>query len=363
MAARPPSSEEAALSLTMAVVASSPGPLLLLDGDLVIIAASQSFAAAFALGPEPLDGRKLENLGRGEWDVPQLRALLAATASGAARIGSYEMDLERPGAATRHLVIHAQRLIYLDVENLRLVMAVSDVTDARANERVKDEALRQNLILLQEVRHRVANSLQIIASLLMQNAKTTQSEETRGHLNDAHNRVMSIAALERQLAGSGEGEVELHAYFTKLCDSIAASMIGDPTKLRLLVTGDSALVDSRASVSLGLIVIELVINALKHGFPAGRAGSITVDYRFAGASWSLSVRDDGVGLPTGAGAARSGLGTSIVAALARQLAAKVLMERANPGTKVTIDHRPANRVGEDATPLDAGLDGGSAHNR
>ncbi len=92
-------------------------------------------------------------------------------------------------------------------------MAVTDVTDAREDAKQKDDALRQNLVLLQEVRHRVANSLQIIASVLLQNAKKTRSEETRGHLKDAHHRVMSIAALERQLAGSGDRAVELRGLF------------------------------------------------------------------------------------------------------------------------------------------------------
>ena len=146
----------------------------------------------------------------------------------------------------------------------RVLLAVIDVTEVRADAKVKDDALRQNLVLLQEVRHRVANSLQIIASVLLQNAKKTQSEETRGHLKDAHHRVMSIAALERQLAASGERSVELKTYFANLCDSIAASMIADSEQIALAVTGTGGVVDDRVSVSLGLIVTELVINALKH---------------------------------------------------------------------------------------------------
>src|SRR3546814_18014176 len=76
-----------------------------------------------------------------------------------------------------------------------------------------------DLILLQELQHRVANSLQIIASVLMQSARRVQSEEARGHLHDAHNRVMSIATLQQQLAASRLGDVELRGYFTQLCES------------------------------------------------------------------------------------------------------------------------------------------------
>ncbi|RAK58499.1 histidine kinase [Phenylobacterium hankyongense] len=352
MAAPPPSySEEAALSLTMAVVASSPGPLLLLDGAFNIVAASASFSEVFEIDPATAVGVSLFSLGAGEWNIPQLRSLLKATASGAATIEAYELDFKRPGRSTLCLVIHAQRLVYLDLANQRLLMAVSDVTAARADAKLKDEALRQNIVLLQEVRHRVANSLQIIASVLLQNAKKTESEETRGHLRDAHNRVMSVAALERQLSTSGAGEVELHAYFTELCDSIAASMIGQSDRLSLVVTGAGGVVDGRVSVSLGLIVTELVINALKHAFPNGRPGAIVVDCAFRGPNWVLSVSDDGVGMPTDPGEVRTGLGTSIVQALAKQLQAVVIVGPGNPGTHVAITRTQITLVDEGEDPL------------
>jgi len=347
VAAVPPTySDQASLSLSMAIVVSSPGPLLLLDGDLTVIAASASFSAAFDIDVATAPGNSLSHLGQGEWDTPQLRSLLQATASGAARIEAYEMDLKRRGQPPRRLVIHAQRLIYHDLENLRLLMAVTDVTESRADASEKEEVLRQNLILLQEVRHRVANSLQIIASVLMQNARRTASDETRGHLKDAHHRVMSVAALERQLAGSGEPHVELHAYLTDLCDSISASMIADSTELSLVVRGTPGVVDASVSMSLGLIVTELVINALKHAFPDHRHGVITVELELQGRDWTLSVIDDGVGMPRDPALVRTGLGTSIVEALARQLSATVEISSANPGTRITIDHVRIDQVDE-----------------
>ncbi|MDB5455223.1 MAG: histidine kinase, partial [Caulobacter sp.] len=148
---------------------------------------------------------------------------------------AYEMDLERPRRPVRQLIVQARRLTYLDLDQTRLLVAVSDVTEARADEKLKEEALRQNGVLLQEVRHRVANSLQIIASVLLQNARKTQSDETRGHLKDAHHRVMSVAALERLLSLSEEGDVQVHPYFTSLCASISASMIGEVEQISLTV--------------------------------------------------------------------------------------------------------------------------------
>lgn len=83
---------------------------------------------------------------------------------------------------------------------------------------------------------------------------------------------------------------------------------------------------------MGLVVPELVINALKHAFPGGRPGHVLVGYAAKGADWTLSVSDDGVGMAEGAERARAGLGTRIVQALAKQLGADIAVEDAAPGT-------------------------------
>lgn len=336
-------------SLMLAVVASSDAPLLLLDGDLVVIAASASFGRAFGVDVAAAAGQSAFDLGAGEWRSPHLRSLLTATASGHAAVDAYEMDLERSGHGIRRLVIKAQKLHYADAAVPRLLMTVSDVTDARIAEKVKDDLLRDKSVLLQEVQHRVANSLQIIASVLMQSARGVLSEETRTHLTDAHNRVLSIATVQKQLAQSRHGDVGLRPYFTELCQSLGASMIRDHAKQSIEVTGDGSSVGADVSISLGLIVTELVINALKHAFPGGRAGKIMVDYTSRGPNWTLSVGDNGVGMREADGDAVPGLGTTIVEALARQLKARVTVVGRKPGTSVSISHVRIAAIGNPET--------------
>jgi two-component sensor histidine kinase len=337
MAVRPKIPSSVAESLMLAMVASSDAPLLLLDGDLNVIAASLSFGHAFRVDAAGIAGHPIFEIGTGEWNLPKLRSLLTATASGQAAIKAYEIDLKSHDRPPRRLVIKAEKLEYGDAD-VRLLMTVSDVTDARIAERVRDDLLREKAVLLQEVQHRVANSLQIIASVLLQSARNVQSEETRTHLNDAHNRVMSIATVQKQLATSALGDVELRPYFTQLCQSLGASMIRDHDKQTIEVSGDGTVVSADISVSLGLIVTELVINALKHAFPEARAGKIRVEYHSKGPNWTLSVGDDGVGMQAASAGPKAGLGTSIVEALARQLHARVRVENAQPGTKVSIVH-------------------------
>lgn len=338
MVTRTPTRPETADELSMAIIGASNAPLLLLGSDLSIIAASASFYRAFEIEPESAIGRTLSDLGEGEWAQPQLAALLKAASLGQAGGRACEMELHRAGKANRHLILNAEKLDYGNGKYARLLLTITDVTDARQSERVKDDQLRIRGILLQEVEHRVGNSLQIIASILLLGAKGAQSEETRDQLHGAAHRVMSIAEVQRQLAASRLGDVELRAYLSRLCEGLGESMIEDPNQLTVEVTTDDSVASADLSVSLGLIVTELVFNALKHAFPGGRPGKITVDYRSDGSAWSLSVGDNGIGMSAAQRSLRPGLGTTIVEALAKQLDARIAVAETNPGTAISVVH-------------------------
>ena len=329
----PPS--DIALNLALSLISASVAPALLLDDDLSIVAASQSFLEAFDVGPEDIPGVRLADLGGGEWNLPQLWSLLKATAYGHASIRACEMDLNAKDGV-RRLILNVQRLAYANADGIWLLLSIQDVTEARAREQRKDDLIREKTVLFQEVQHRTANSLQIIASVLMQGIRKGCSDESRAHLRDAHQRILSVATVQRHLAGSTLGDVELRGYFTDLCRSIGDSMIRDHNQISLNVSVDESIASSGKAVSLGLIVTELVINALKHAFPDDRDGRIEVDYRARGEGWSLTVRDDGVGMPHDRGNARPGLGTGIVQALVNQLGAVIDITDARPGVRVSI---------------------------
>jgi chemotaxis protein methyltransferase CheR len=190
--------------------------------------------------------------------------------------------------------------------------------------------------------HRVANSLQIIASILLMKARNVQSDETRQHLEDAHRRVMSVASVQQHLQASGKGErVEVGSYLSKLCATLAASMIGDNRRITVnVVAGDGTTTSSQA-VSLGLIVTELLVNAVKYAFPDEAAeGHVIVGYEAHGSDWKLSVSDNGAGMPPQSpNDIVSGLGTSLIKALAQQLHAQVDIATApRKGTTVSVTH-------------------------
>ena len=201
----PTIAEAGPLDLARAIVASSPVPLLLLDGDLIIVAASASFCRSLFSRHASAPGQPLSSLGEGEWAPPKIRSLLTATALWRGRYQGLRIRT-RPGGQA-HPLPGAQRPARgLPRPGAHPRSAGRDRRHRGARQRAAQGrgSAPRTWCCLQEVRHRVANSLQIIASVLLQNARKTPSEETRGHLHDAHHRVMSVAALERQLSGSGE---------------------------------------------------------------------------------------------------------------------------------------------------------------
>ena len=333
---------EAALGFASALIDTSRLPVLLFDSEARVVCASSSFYSDFGVPTDGVDGRTLAEIAGGGWGIPQLRLLLENALLNGPHMGDYETDLVRKDARLRRLQVNVQTIIHGAPADTRALMAITDVTQMREAERLnitllleKDNLLRERAILLDEMQHRVANSLQIIASVLLLKARGVKSEETKLHLHDAHNRVMSLAAVQQHLQ-STVGHVMVGPYLTKLCESLAASMIREARPLALKVVADEAKITSHEAVSLGLVVTELVINALKHAFPEARNGKIIVGYRVESDGWTLSVTDDGVGMAADAPAAKAGLGTSIVEGLAKQLGAKVLVTDAAPGVRVAL---------------------------
>ena len=330
-----------AWALAQGIVDTVREPVLVLDKGLRVIAASRSFYSAFKVSHADTHGRLLYTLGDGQWDIPALRVLLEKIIPEKGVMEGYEVEHDFPGLGHRTMCLNARQVFYEGGADTTILLGMEDITERLVLEREKDDLLRQKDVLLEELEHRIANSLQIIASIILMKARTVQSEETRLHLQDAHKRVMSIAAVQRQLHASGAtGSIEIAPYLSKLCETLATSMIGDTRPISLKVVGAGGSATSRQAESLGLIVTELVMNALKHAFPDEKIdGQIIVAYDVAGTNWKLSVSDNGIGRPDGVFAQpKTGLGTGIVKALSQQLNAQVETLAGPSGTTISITH-------------------------
>ena len=180
-----------ACALSHAIVDTVREPLVVLDQDLRVVAASRSFYLTFKANPDNTEGKLLYELGDGEWDVPKLRLLLTKIISEHGVMEDYEVEHDFPHIGHRTMCLNARQVFYEVGSHTTILLGFEDVTRRRALERENEELLRQKGVLLEELQHRVANSLQIIASIIMMKAKTVDSEDTRRHLQDAHTRVMS----------------------------------------------------------------------------------------------------------------------------------------------------------------------------
>jgi chemotaxis protein methyltransferase CheR len=152
---------------------------------------------------------------------------------------------------------------------------------------------------------------------------------------------MSVAEVQLHLhASTGIERIDVGTYLTKLCGALASSMVGEQQPIAVKVITDEGTVVSAKAVSIGLIVTELVINAIKYAFPATRADAqILVTYEVEGSDWKLTVSDNGVGrVPGAVPQAAAGLGTTIVHALAKQLDALVELDGGEAGLRVSITH-------------------------
>jgi two-component sensor histidine kinase len=337
-----------ACALAQAIVDTVSEPILVLDKELRVIAASRSFYSTFKVSPEETQGSLLYALGDGQWDIPKLRVLLEKIIHEHGELKEYEVEHEFPDLGQRTMCLKARQVFYEGGSHATILLNMEDITDRRVLEREKDELmrekdglLREKDVLFEELQHRISNSLQVIASIILMKARTVQSEETRLHLQDTHKRVMSVAAVQKQLHVLGTiGSIQIAPYLSRLCEALATSMIGDSRPITLKVAGEGGIATSRQAESLGLIVTELVMNALKHAFPDEKvAGEISVTYDRAGTNWKLTVSDNGIGRQDGVFAqGKVGLGSGIIKALSHQLDAQVETS-ANPrGTTVSITH-------------------------
>ena len=331
---------KAARTVAQGIVDTTREPLLVLDRSLHLIAASRAFCSTFKLDIDDILGKPIYELGNGEWNIPQLRLLLGQILPEQGAMDNYEVEHGFRSIGRRTMLLNAREVYYEGTSPATIFLSIEDVTNKRRLERENTELLRQKDTLLDEIYHRVANSLQIIASIVSMKARRVISDEARRALEDAHSRIISIAAVQRHLHASAVGgPIALIPYLTSLCEAISHSMINDDQSISIEIRGRGGNVSRQDAESLGLIVVELVINSLKHAFGGTTTGGlIVVTFDATETEWTLSVSDNGGGKQGDVIIAGGGLGTGIVAALASQLNALVVTKSSPEGTSVSIAH-------------------------
>ena len=222
------------------------------------------------------------------------------------------------------------------------VLTIRDDTQRHADELALQQLVRTKEMLLQEVNHRVKNSLQLVTSLLSLQAMRSDQAEVRQGLNEAVNRVAVVARIhERLYSTNAHDRIEIGQLLRDVAaDNFSAHRQDD--RIELMVQCDTCVIRLDQAVPLALCLSELMVNAIKYAFPDGRSGRIWLDVsNRADGRLSIALQDNGVGLPDGFDLTGSkGVGTQIVKALTRQLQATLSFAREHDRTVVRIEFVP-----------------------
>ena len=234
----------------------------------------------------------------------------------------------------RHVVDPAGNVLYHEG-------ILRDVSERKRAEDALQQAIKQKEILLREVQHRVKNNLTIISSLIGLELPRLVDERARQVFVDARSRISAMSRIYEQLDLLNDvGMVDLHRYVIDLAQSLFVTYNVDKEKVRLSIRIEEVEMETERAVYLGLIVNELMTNALKYAFPKGGEGEIRVELRRNGEKLTLNVSDDGVGLPEGFSAeASGGLGLGLVKMLSQQIDGEMSVEGTG-GTAVSISCPP-----------------------
>lgn len=223
-------------------------------------------------------------------------------------------------------------------EGTLIVSTIRDVSNRKHAEQVMLESLKEKETLLKEIHHRVKNNLAVISSLFSLQAANLDDEGMKTILRQSQDRVRSMAMVHESLYSRDLAAVDFAEYVTNLSTQLIGSYSLSADQVRLFTELEPVLLPIDTAVPCGLILNELVTNALKHGLPQGRKGELHLALRrAAGQTLVLEVRDNGQGLPPDFDLnSGTSLGKRLIRSLIRQLGGEVQFLQASPGTRVVL---------------------------
>ena len=223
-------------------------------------------------------------------------------------------------------------------DGTKVLSAIVDISDRKLKEESIQAALTEKDVLLGEIHHRVKNNLQIVHSLLGLQSGNIADEALIGIIRESQRRVRSMALIHQTLYESKDfARVDFRKFLDSLVPTLMSSYGIGAERIALAINSVDVLLPINAAIPCGLVVNELISNALKHAFPGDRTGDIKIDLEYGGPNRvRLSVSDDGVGFPQGFDMEQTTtLGLQLVTMLVDQLGGDLIVDRANP-TRFTV---------------------------
>ncbi len=304
-------------------------------GDERIVYANREFAR--------LSGREPEEVERRSWSVLDVyrckddpeRGLGAAVRNADEFLGTFCIRCED---ATECVVQAYTSVLDDDGEVKFRLVALVDVTGREASEREQlEREIREKDTLLRELQHRVKNNLALITALIRLEARQIGDISVMAHLDRLAGRIESLSLLYQHLANDGRThDLDLGAYLSQIAAAVMRSHAPEGVRLNMQV--DPCPVSVNIGMPVGLIVNEVMTNALKHAFTGRAVGAVTLTCLKTAKGCDVTVADDGVGMPLGAEWPKQGrLGALIVQSLRENANAELTVESApGRGTRVVV---------------------------
>lgn len=225
----------------------------------------------------------------------------------------------------------------VDQERLRRSRDEAQAALSEANRRLEAVVARQE-VLLREVNHRVANSLQLVSSLVHMQTSAVSDGEAKSALRDTQARISAIMQIHRRLYTSDDVErVDVSEYLRGLVSELEQSLPGVGAERAIRFEADRVELGTDKAVSLGVIVAELVTNAYKYAYAPEQSGEIRVSLRDQTPKVKLVVEDDGGGIGPGDGPKGTGLGQKVIAAMASSLGSRVIFDPSHKGVCAVLE--------------------------
>ncbi|MGR9088788.1 MAG: PAS domain S-box protein, partial [Gammaproteobacteria bacterium] len=224
-----------------------------------------------------------------------------------------------------------------DDQGVIVLSSIVDITERKnASDKLK-QALNEKEVLLKEVYHRVKNNLQVVSSLINLQARNVTDEATVDLLKQSADRIKAMALLHEKLYQSKDlARIDFNVYIRSLVDHLRYGYDDHSGRIKINLSIDPVELDVDTAIPCGLIINELLSNALKHAFPEDRQGEIGIDFRQESGEFVLSISDNGIGIPNGPDMQKSAsLGLQLVATLANQLMGSLALDRSG-GTRFNI---------------------------
>jgi PAS domain S-box-containing protein len=316
--------------LTQSIVDTIRDPLVVLEFDMTIVAASKAFLTMFGTTAAKMRGRRISELGQHQWNVPALRHLMEKVLPENKPIESFEIEDDFPGLGRRVFNLNARKISQPGNHAHRMLLVFEDITDRKQRE-------RDAKMLTNEISHRIKNNLQIVAGLIAHEVRSTVTPSIQGY-RAMQARIGAIADLYDLISQSSRGEtIAVDVYLREIMKTMSASLLGNTSRIAIEVKAEALDIDSDRAVPFGLLVNELATNAIKHAFPSG-AGRVVLSVKKVGDQIELTVADDGVGMKDVDSAKYSeNRGSDYVAIFVRQLGGTLTISRpAGMGTAVRI---------------------------